>query len=265
MNLLESSKKPKLGVNDPIVNHPLVSPPEWLAARKELLKQEKELTRLMDQVNEARRALPWEKVTRDYVFEGPDGPVDLAGLFKGRRQLIVYHFMLAPGWDEGCVGCSHFGDQVDGPRRHFEQVDVKFYAVSRAPIAEIETFKRRMGWTFDWVSSRNSSFNQDYRVSFTPAQVAAGEIDYNYGTSAYPFEELPGISVFYKDAEGTVYHTYSTYARGLDILLNTHHFLDLTPKGRCEDGVPGDGWLRHHDNYEDVYAEGCGCGKKEAP
>jgi len=248
-----------IGVNDPVTGHAVVSHADWIASRKKLLEKEKEYTRLGDELNEARRALPWEKVEKNYVFDGPDGKVTLADLFEGKRQLVVYHFMYAPGWDEGCVGCSHLADQVDGSRRHFEQVDVSFVAISRGTLPELEAFKKRMGWTFDWVSSGGSDFNYDHGVSFTPEQVASGKIPYNYGTTEQVYDELPGVSVFYKDEDGTIFHTYSSYGRGLDILLGSHHYLDLTPKGRC-DGEGFGSWLRFHDQYEKTAtASCCGC------
>ncbi len=249
------NQKPTL--NDPIPVHPVVSHADWLAARKELLKQEKELTRLSDRVNEARRALPWEKVATNYIFEGPDGKTTLVELFGTKRQLIIYHFMLAPGWEEGCVGCSHLADHFDGARRHFEQADVSFVAVSRGTLPELEAFRKRMGWTFHWVSSYGADFNADYGVSFTPGQVATGDVGYNYGTSKSVYEELPGISVFYRDAEGNIHHTYSAYSRGLDILVGSLRFLDLTPKGRCDGKEPEDSWLRHHDKYDNATAASC--------
>lgn len=254
------------GIDEPIVGHSVVPHEEWIAARKVLLAQEKELTRLSDRVNEARRALPWEKVDKNYVFDGPGGKVTLTELFGDRRQLIVHHFMFAPGWEEGCVGCSHSADHVDAARQHFEQTDLAYVAVSRAPLADLEAFRKRMGWTFRWVSSLGGSFNYDYGVSFTPEQVSSKTAGYNYGTSSYAFEELPGVSVFYKDEEGNVFHTYSTYTRGLDHLLGSHAYLDLTPKGRCEQGSAGGGWLRFHDRYENKpapAAAACGCGAKE--
>lgn len=252
------------GVGDPIRNHPVLPHEEWIEARKELLKKEKELTRLSDQLSAARRALPWEKVEKSYTFEGPQGKVTLAELFGDRRQLIVHHFMFAPGWTEGCVGCSHSADHVDAARRHFEQADIAYTAISRAPWRDLEAFKKRMGWSFRWLSSGDSDFNYDYGVSFTPEQVASGSVGYNYGTSSYAYDELPGVSVFYKDEAGNIYHTYSTYTRGLDILLGSHAFLDLTPKGRCENGSGGDTWLRYHDQYDRPEADGaCGCNSKE--
>ena len=246
------------GPDDAITHHPVVSHDEWITARKELLKKEKELTRLSDQVSAARRALPWEKVEKNYVFDGPSGKVALAELFGNKRQLIVHHLMFAPGWSEACVGCSHSADHADSARQHFENADVSYVAISRAPLADLERFRKRMDWTFAWVSSGNTDFNYDYGVSFTPEQVASGNVGYNYGTSNYTFDELPGVSVFYKDGEGNVFHTYSTYARGLDILLGSHSYLDLTPKGRGAKATPDDvGWLRYHDQYETATQDSC--------
>ncbi len=255
---VRTAKKP-YGVDDAITGHAIAAHEEWVAARKALLEKEKELTRLMDEVAVARRALPWERVGKDYVFDGPEGKVSLADLFGGNRQLIIYHFMLAPGWEEGCVGCSLLADHVDGARRHFEHADVAFTFVSRAPVEEIARFRKRMGWTMRWVSCGGNSFNQDYKTSFGKEQVESGSIGYNYGTSPYVYEELPGISVFYKDAEGEIFHTYSAYARGLGILIGAHNFLDLTPKGRCELGTdgPDSSWVRHHDKYGDESHKSC--------
>jgi len=229
----------------------IVSQQEWIAARKELLAAEKAQTRANDALSQNRRELPWVKVEKNYVFDGPNGTLTLSDLFCGRSQLIVQHFMFAPGDTQGCVGCSYSADHVDGARQHFENHDVKFVAVSRAPWREFAQFKQRMGWKFDWVSSFGSEFNYDYGVSFTPEQVASGNVGYNYGTSSYAFAELPGVSVFYKDDAGNVFHTYSTYTRGLDILVGTHNFLDLTPLGRNEQGksAPDAGWVRFHDRY----------------
>lgn len=245
-------------VNDPVTDHPVVSHDEWTEARKKLLAKEKEYTRLGDELNEARRALPWEKVGKDYIFEGPTGKVGLADLFKGRRQLIVYHFMYGPGWEEGCVGCSHFADNVDSARQHFEQADASFAAISRGTLPELDAFKKRMGWNFEWVSSYGSDFNHDYGVSFTPEEVASGKIAYNYGLIDQVYDELPGLSVFYKDEAGNIFHTYSTYGRGLDHLLGAHHFLDLTPKGRS-DSKEGEHWLDYHDKYGSTEGSGCAC------
>ncbi|MES2440793.1 MAG: thioredoxin family protein [Verrucomicrobiota bacterium] len=247
-------------LEDAILDHPVLPHAEWIAARKELLEKERELTHLGDEVNAARRALPWEKVTKDFTFQGPGGPLTLAELFGGKRQLIIYHFMLAPGWEEGCVGCSHLADHFDGARRHFEQADVSFVAVSRGTLPELEAFKKRMGWSFRWVSSHGTDFNTDYGVSFTPEQVATGDVGYNYGTTRAAYEELPGMSVFYQDEAGNVFHTYSAYARGLDILVGSLRFLDLTPKGRCDGEGMEDGWLRYHDKYQsEAAASCCGC------
>lgn len=248
-------------VEDSIHDHPVLPHDEWVAARKKLLEKERELTRLGDEVNAARRALPWEKVTKDYRFHGPGGAVKLTDLFGSKRQLIVYHFMYAPGWEEGCAGCSYLSDHVDGARQHFEHADVSFCAISRGTLPELDAYRKRMGWTFDWVSSHDTDFNADYGVSFTPEQVATGDVGYNYGTTKAAYDELPGISVFYKDEAGNVFHTYSAYARGLDILVGALRFLDLTPKGRCDGESPEDSWLKHHDKYESA-AEGSCCGCK---
>jgi len=235
-----------------ILNTKVVNPTDWLAARKELLKKEKEFTRLRDDLSRQRRELPWERVEKDYIFQGPTGKVALAELFNGRRQMIVYHFMFGPGWQQGCPSCSFLADNFDGMRVHLEQRDAAFVAVSRASFSEIEGFKKRMGWKFPWVSSNGTDFNYDYKVSFTKEDFADGKPVYNYETSGFPGEEGPGLSVFYKDAEGQIFHTYSTYGRGLDILLTTYNYLDLTPKGRDEEGITPYpmAWVRHHDRYE---------------
>jgi predicted dithiol-disulfide oxidoreductase (DUF899 family) len=216
----------------------IASQDEWLTARKALLIKEKEHMRAGDRLSAERRALPWVKVEKDYVFDAPEGKVSLADLFDGRSQLIVHHLMFHPDWEAGCVGCSFQADHIDGPGQHLEHHDVKIVAVSRAPLAKLAAYKRRMGWRFDWVSSYGSDFNYDFHVSFTKDQIAAGRVDYNFGTitvdARYHSEELPGVSVFYKDQDGQVFHTYSTYARGLDAILGGDHYLDLTPKGRCE-------------------------------
>jgi predicted dithiol-disulfide oxidoreductase (DUF899 family) len=233
--------------------HKVVSRDEWIAARKALLAKEKEHTRLRDQLSAARRALPWVKVEKRYVFEGPDGQETLADLFAGRSQLIVDHFMLGPGWSEGCVGCSFAADHLDGTLVHLEHHDVSLVAVSRAPFPEIAAFKRRMGWRFKWVSSYGSDFNYDFHVSFRPDEIARGEAYYNYEKQRVGIEELPGTSVFCKDAAGNVFHTYSSYARGAEGLVGTYHLLDLTPKGRNETGPNRNltDWVRHHDRYGD--------------
>jgi len=238
----------------------VVSPAEWLKARKELLKKEKEFTRLRDELSRQRRELPWERVEKDYVFEGPTGKVALTELFRGRSQLVVYHFMLGPGWEQGCPSCSYLADNFDGMRVHLEQRDAAFTAISRAPWPEIEAFKKRMGWRFPWVSSFGSNFNSDFDVSFDKTDVAAKTLAYNYDTVAVNSEELPGLSVFYRNERGEVFHTYSTYARGLDILVGAYNFLDLTPKGRDEDSLPWTmAWVRRHDEYEASQQPSC-CG-----
>ncbi len=233
-----------------ISNAKTVPHAEWLAARKELLAKEKEFTRLRDELSRRRRELPREKVNKEHVFDGPKGKLTLADLFDGCSQLVVYHFMLGPGWQEGCPSCSFLADTFDGARIHMAQRDATLAVVSRATLPEIEAFRKRMGWRFPWVSSFGGDFNFDYRVSFSKEEMAQGKIDYNYGMTESPSEELPGASVFYKSADGEIFHTYSTYARGLDMLLTAYNFLDLTPKGRDEDGLPHPmAWVRHHDRY----------------
>jgi predicted dithiol-disulfide oxidoreductase (DUF899 family) len=229
----------------------IVTQDNWLSARKELLLQEKQLTRLRDEVNRQRRELPWVKVEKKYVFDGPEGTESLADLFGGRSQLIVAHFMFGPGWREGCVGCSFRSDHVDGALVHLEHHDVSFVTVSRAPLSEIEAFKARMGWRFKWVSSNGSDFNYDFRVSFTAEEIATGKVYYNYETRDFQSEEMSGVSVFYRDEQGEVFHTYSTYARGDELVDTTYMYLDLTPKGRNETGPRFNltDWVRHHDRY----------------
>lgn len=230
----------------------IVSRAEWFEARKQHLRREKELTRLRDQLSAGRRRLPRVKIEKPYVFDGPNGKETLADLFAGRSQLIVQHFMLGPGWKEGCVGCSFTADHVDAARQHFEQHDVAFAAVSRAPLPEIEAFKRRMGWRFNWVSSHGNDFNYDFNVSFTEDDEARGKAFYNFEMRDYQNDELPGTSVFVKDEAGQVFHTYSAYARGDELLIGAYNYLDLTPKGRNETGPNFDltDWVRHHDRYE---------------
>lgn len=228
--------------------HAVVSPSEWLEASRQLLVKEKELTRARDALNAARRDLPWVAVDKDYLFEGPDGVVSLADLFDGRSQLIIYHAMYAPGWDEGCPGCSFLCDHVDGARQHFEHHDVAFAAVSRAPWAEFHPFQVRMGWTFRWVSSHGNDFNYDYGVSFRREDLDAGPVLYNFKEQKLNGDEQPGLSVFVRDASGQLYRTYSTYERGLDILIGAYNYIDLTPKGRDENGPMS--WVQFHDRYE---------------
>ena len=229
-----------------------VSREEWIEARKELLVREKELTRLRDRLSEQRRELPWLEVVKDYVFQGPDGEATLADLFDGRSQLIVQHFMFGPEWQEGCPSCSFWADNYDPIIVHLHQRDVSLVSVSRAPIAQLQAYRERMGWSFLWVSSLENDFNFDYHVSFTPEEQESGESYYNYGTARFPSEEAPGFSVFYKGEDGRIFHTYSVYSRGLDPLNSAYQYLDLVPKGRDEEGLPyGMAWLRRHDQYED--------------
>jgi len=227
----------------------VVSESEWLVARQALLKREKELTRLRDEISHQRRALPWIKVEKEYLFSGRDGKETLADLFDGRSQLIVYHFMLGPGWEEGCKSCSYLADHFDGANWHLPHRDVTLVVISRAPFPEIEAYQKRMGWRFKWVSSNENDFNFDYHVSFTKEEEKKNEVYYNYRKDEFISDELPGLSVFCKDKDGTVYHTYSTYARGLDPLVGTYNFLDLTPKGRDENSESTMDWVRRHDEY----------------
>jgi predicted dithiol-disulfide oxidoreductase (DUF899 family) len=243
--------------------HPVVSREEWTEARKAHLRREKELTRLRDQVSAERRALPWVKVDKTYVFDTPDGKRTLAQLFDGRSQLIVYHFMWRHDLDTGCSGCSFLSDHIDGANWHLPHHDVTLLVVSRAPLAKLETYKRRMGWKFRWVSSLGSDFNYDYHVSFTKDDLAKGKVYYNYDmTDGWDMEELPGISVFYQDANGEIFHTYSSYARGGDLLIGAHNWLDLTPKGRNETTIMD--WMRRHDEYEDTESACCGSAQTQA-
>jgi predicted dithiol-disulfide oxidoreductase (DUF899 family) len=233
------------------LNHAFVSRDRWIAERQALLEREKELTHLRDQIARERRALPWVRIEKNYVFDTPEGGRTLAELFEGRRQLLVQHFMFAPGWEQGCPSCSFMADHTDGMNVHLAHRDVTFVAVSRATLAEIEGFRRRMGWQFKWVSSHDSDFNYDFGVSFTPEEKAKGEVSYNYAITRYQGEEMPGISVFYKDETGDVFHTYSTYGRGVEVMMGTYNLLDLMPKGRDERDVPYTmAWVRHHDRYE---------------
>ncbi len=229
----------------------IVSHEEWLEARKRHLRREKELTRARDALVAERRKLPWVRVVKSYSFEGPRGRETLSDLFDGRSQLIVQHFMLAPGWEEGCVGCSFGADHIGGMLPHLEHHDVTYVAVSRAPLPQIEAFKRRMGWGFKWVSSYGGDFNYDFHVSFAEDEIAKGKVYYNYETQDFMCEELPGLSVFYKDPAGEIFHTYSCYARGTEGLLGTYQLLDLTPKGRDETATGSlMDWVKHHDKYD---------------
>jgi predicted dithiol-disulfide oxidoreductase (DUF899 family) len=234
-----------------IETHEIVSRDQWLAARRKLLAREKELMRQNDQLAAERRALPWVEVGKTYLFDGPGGRETLADLFGGRSQLIVYHFMFAPGQKEGCVGCSFVADHIDGAAPHVSARDISLVVCSRAPLAELEAFQRRMGWRFKWVSSYGSDFNGDFHVSFTRDDLARGPTYYNFEKRTSQTEgEAPGLSVFYKDATGAIFHTYSAYARGLEVLDGAYHFIDLAPKGRDEERLPFPGsWWRHHDRY----------------
>jgi predicted dithiol-disulfide oxidoreductase (DUF899 family) len=235
----------------------VVSPNEWLKARVELLEKEKELTRLHDDLARRRRELPGVRVDKEYAFDGPHGRVTLAGLFGGRSQLVVYHFMFGPDWAEGCPSCSFVADHLDGMLPHLAARDVSLAAVARAPLPKIAEFQRRMGWRFPWVSSFGTDFNSDYRVSFTPDELAKGKVRYNFGEQEFPSAEAPGVSVFVKDAAGDVFHTYSAYARGVEPLVGTYTVLDFVPKGRDEAGLRFPmAWVRHHDRYgSDVFLD----------
>jgi predicted dithiol-disulfide oxidoreductase (DUF899 family) len=232
------------------MQHEIVSQDEWLKARKQHLAAEKAFTKARDELSRQRRNLPWVKVDKTYIFDTPQGKKTLADLFDGRSQLIVYHFMLGPGWEAGCPSCSFLADHFDGANIHLAQRDVTLLVVSRAPLAEIKAFQKRMGWKFPWVSSNGSDFNYDFHVSFSDAEFARGKVYYNYEVEEFPSQEAPGASVFFKDTDGNVYHTYSSYGRGLDMFLGAYHFLDIVPKGRDEGALPWTmAWVRHHDRY----------------
>jgi predicted dithiol-disulfide oxidoreductase (DUF899 family) len=233
-----------------VENPKIVSHAEWVTARKELLAKEKQLTHDRETVAALRRELPWVRVEKKYFFDAPGGKESLADLFGGRSQLVVYHFMFVPGWEEGCPSCSFISDTIDPNVVHLAQRDVTLLAVSRAPLAQIEAFKKRMGWRFKWVSSSDTDFNYDYQASYKKDGAGATESYYNYEMQDFPSEERPGASVFYKNAKGEIFHTYSVYSRGLDPLIGAYHYLDMVPKGRNEEGLPhGMAWVRHHDKY----------------
>lgn len=238
-------------------DHQIAPEKEWLAARMALLKKEKEATRLMDEVAAERRKLPWTKVTKKYVFDSTDGKIPLADLFDGRTQLVIQHFMLGVDWDEGCPSCSYMADHTDAMIPHLAARDTTMIAVSHAQLSRIAAFKKRMGWHFNWVSSFKSDFNFDFHVSFTEKELAKGKVHYNYVDQEFPCAEAPGLSVFYKDAEGTVYHTYSTYGRGVEVQMGTYRILDITPKGRDEKPGHGMDWVRHHDRYGNAKSSCC--------
>ena len=229
--------------------HKVVSQKDWLTARKRLLVKEKKFSRLRDQLNQQRRDLPWVKIEKEYVFDGPQGRMTLAELFCGKSQLIVYHFMFGPDWKEGCPHCSFWADHYDSVNHHLGQRDTTLVVVSRAPLKKIEPFKKRMGWRFNWLSSNQTNFNFDFHVSFTPEQIRSSKLFYNYESLAMDIDEREGVSVFYKDRNGHIYHTYSSYARGIDLLNTTYNFLDLTAKGRDEDPDNSQDWVRYHDKY----------------
>lgn len=246
--------------------HKIVSRDEWLSARKAHLKNEKALTRLRDLVAAERRALPWTKVEKRYVFDTPQGKKTLADLFGRNDQLIIHHFMFGPEWDAGCPSCSLEADHAEGAIVHLENHGVTYVRVSRAPLAKIEAYRKRMGRNAKWVSSHGTDFNFDFHVSFTPDDLRSGAIDYNYATITdpkYHYDELPGVSVFFKDANGEVFHTYSSYARGNEEVMGVFMYLDMTPRGRNETEIMD--WVRRHDEYEDApHSESC-CGGAKQP
>ena len=241
------------------MQHKIVSQDEWLKARKALLAKEREFSKARDALSTTRRELPWTPVEKNYVFDGPNGKEALSDLFGGKSQLMVYHFMLGPGWVQGCPSCSFLADHFDGAVIHLAQRDVSLVVVSRAPLAEIEAYQKRMGWKFKWVSSFGNDFNHDFHVSFTKDEMAKGA-EYNYTVDKISSEELPGLSAFIRDENGKVFHTYSSYARGLDTLVGTYNFLDMAPKGRDEGALPWTmAWVRRHDEYEDKPKGGSCC------
>lgn len=233
-----------------LAGHRVVSKEEWLKERIALMAEEKELTRRRDAVAQKVRDLPWVKVDKDYVFDGPSGKVSLADLFGDKSQLVVYHFMFDPTWSQGCKSCSFIADHYNGIVVHLAHRDISFLTVSKAPIEQIEAFRKRMEWTFRWVSGAQNDFGRDFGVSFTNEELADGKTLYNFNTKPYPIRELPGLSVFTKDAEGNIFHTYSVFARGLEDFLTAYRYIDITPKGRDEADTGGMGWLRHHDRYD---------------
>jgi predicted dithiol-disulfide oxidoreductase (DUF899 family) len=230
-------------------NHKVVSQKSWLTARKALLVKEKKFSRLRDELNQQRRQLPWVKVEKEYLFDGPSGKKTLADLFGDKSQLIVYHFMFGPGWKEGCPNCSFWADHYDSVNLHLGQRDTTLVVISHAPLKEITPFKKRMGWKFNWLSSNRTDFNFDFNVSFTPGQLKSGKATYNYAPFTMDMDEREGVSAFYKDKRGDIYHTYSSYARGIDLLNTTYNFLDLTAKGRDENPDRPQDWVRYHDEY----------------
>jgi predicted dithiol-disulfide oxidoreductase (DUF899 family) len=233
-----------------VTGHKIVSQGQWLAARKELLKKEKEFTLLRDQLSAERRELPWVKIEKSYIFESPRGNVSLTDLFDACSQLIIYHFMFDPEWSEGCKSCSLLADHYNPLIVHLRQRDVSMVTVSRAPLGKLLAFRKRMGWTFEWVSSFGNDFNRDLHVTFTADELESKTANYNYDFKPFPVTEAPGISVFFKDNDGNIFHTYSSYARGLEIFIGAYNLLDIVPKGRDEDGLRYTmEWIRHHDRY----------------
>ncbi len=239
--------------NPPALNtpHRTTTREQWLKERVALLAEEKDLTRRRDALSAKVRALPWVRVSKAYTFDSPEGEKSLADLFDSHSQLIVYHFMFDPTWSQGCKSCSFIADHYNGLVIHLAHRDTAFVTVSKAPVAALETFRKRMGWSFPWVSAARTDFGKDYGVSYTNEELASGAAVYNYTPGPYPIRELPGLSVFFKDASGDLYHTYSTFARGLEEFLTAYRFIDITPKGRDEAETGGMGWLRHHDRYND--------------
>jgi predicted dithiol-disulfide oxidoreductase (DUF899 family) len=234
-----------------MTDHAVVSDDDWLEARRALLAKEKEFTRLRDRISEQRRAMPWRKIEKDYRFQTTDGEKTLADLFGGHSQLIVQHFMFGPDWEEGCKSCSFMADHMNPSTPHLEARDVALVAVSNGPLDRLQTFKTRMGWEFEWVSSMGDDFNFDFNVSYTPEELESGEVTYNYARTSFPGGEAPGISCFYKDADGQIFHTYSTFGRGLDIFIGAYNLLDIAPLGRNEQNLQYTmEWVRHHDRYE---------------
>ncbi len=236
-----------------MIKNAVVSADQWIAARKTLLDKEKEFTRARDELTKLRQQLPWEKVEKEYTFDGPDGKETLSSLFGGCSQLIIYHFMFGPDWPEGCKICSMLGDHYQPLTIHLQHRDVALATVSRAPLETLQAYQQRMGWTFKWVSSLGNDFNRDYHVSFTQEELDSGKAYYNYQEGAkFPVTECPGISSFFKDESGEVFHTYSSYGRGLENFLGIYHFLDIVPKGRNEADLPYPmAWVRHKDQYDD--------------
>ncbi len=235
-----------------LANHPVVSRDQWLKARLALLAEQKAFTRQRDALAAKVRDLPWVRVEKSYTFDSPSGKKSLADLFGPRSQLIVYHFMFDPTWSQGCMGCSFLADNYNGIVVHLAHRDISFVTVSKAPPDKLEAFRKRMGWSFPWVSAANTDFSHDYNVSFTDQEILAGEGQYNYSEKPGPMRELPGVSVFFKNPRGEIFHTYSTFARGLEDFLTAYRYIDIAPKGRDEEQVGGMGWLRHHDRYEDT-------------